>query len=153
MNGRTERITVIDGTRNTLVETNRLSPNGGVNIPMATLVVMMMPKWTTSTPSTSANGQSSGVNTRIAEFGSMNIPAMSRITLIASRITTRLRFQDSSVATNRCGTCSVTNSSENTDAAATMTKILAVNVIVSWSTFHRSRTWRLRWISMETSTT
>src|SRR5881296_196711 len=79
--------TIFDvGTPNMDWVTNMLMANGGVNIPMARLVVRMILKWTRSTPAAFTMGTSNGVRTRMADVGSMSPPTMMRKTLMASRM-------------------------------------------------------------------
>ena len=97
-----------------------LSPNGGVNMPIDRLTVMMMPKWIRSTPMALTIGSSSGVKTRIADDGSSTQPTTNSKILMDSRIIQGDRFSESIHCTMDCGMPLTVNSQENTPAAATM---------------------------------
>ena len=66
--------------------TNRAAPTGGVVIPTQRLNIMMIPKCTGSIPSCTAIGRKIGVKIRSAGVRSINIPTMSRMMFINSRM-------------------------------------------------------------------
>src|SRR6187200_2472253 len=104
------------------------SPNGGVNMPIAILAVMTIPKWIGSTPTVFTSGMKSGVSTKIAEVGSRKQPTINRIILVAIR-----KDQDESCkvcnhATSACGKPLMLSIQENKAAVETITRICAVSM-------------------------
>src|SRR5256885_15747018 len=85
MNGMSPGTILVVGTPNMDWVTNMLIANGGVNIPMARVVVRMIPKWMRSTPAAFTMGTSSGVRPRMAEVGTIRPPTMVREALLAGR--------------------------------------------------------------------
>ncbi len=65
--------------------TNRLSPTGGVIIPISMLTTMMMPRWIGSIPSWMAIGKTSGATITRSPDGSMNCPPISSRMLTTTR--------------------------------------------------------------------
>src|SRR5207244_7557064 len=105
---------------------NRFSPNGGVNMPIAILAVITMPKWIGSMPTDFTSGMNKGVSTRIAEVGSRKHPTIKRTILMAMRNDHGARSSDLSAAVSACGTPLMVRIQENSEADATMTMICAV---------------------------
>ena len=63
--------------------TNKFKPKGGVNIPIAPLATIIIPKCIGSTPIFKAIGKNIGARIRIKATPSTNIPAISIIIFIA----------------------------------------------------------------------
>ena len=101
--------------------TKRLMPMGGVTMPIARLQVMMMPKWTGSTPRATAIGTIIGV--RIMMFGmlSMIMPQTSMMRFMTSRMMILLSEIPRTDALIVCGKRSIVRHLAKADAAA-MTK-------------------------------
>ena len=70
--------------------TNKLTPNGGEQKPIARLIVRTVPKWIGSIPKALAIGSNTGVNMTIAAIVSKNIPTISNAIFINSKITNGL---------------------------------------------------------------
>ena len=62
--------------------TNRHTPSGGVTIPIVKLTAIIMPKWIGSIPATRINGKNNGVKIDTALIVSINVPEISKTTLI-----------------------------------------------------------------------
>src|SRR3546814_8431876 len=84
MKGKTAAASFTMGSLNSDDATNRLKPKGGVNMPRAPLIRMMMPRCMGSTPMTCAMGRNKGAKMTVTDVGSRNMPATIRIRLIMS---------------------------------------------------------------------
>ncbi|MBA7617398.1 hypothetical protein ES703_24712 [subsurface metagenome] len=73
-------LAILQPTKSTL-------PTGGVHSPMQRLSTMTMPKWMGFIPSWTTTGRKMGVKINTAGVISMNVPTMSRNTLMISRMT------------------------------------------------------------------
>ena len=69
----------------TVQAAKRLTPKGGVIMPMARLTTMMMPKCTGSTPKCTATGTRMGASTMMAADVSMNMPITNNAAFTPSR--------------------------------------------------------------------
>lgn len=79
--------TVITGCLVILEATNRFSPKGGVNIPMAQFTTITIPRCIGSMPACVAIGKNSGPKIVTMEAPSRNMPAISIIMFISARMT------------------------------------------------------------------
>src|SRR3546814_14057775 len=79
--------------------TNRLSPTGGVIMPISMFTTMMMPRWIGSMPSFMAMGNRIGARIRMIAEGSMKLPATSR------RMLTTIRAEERGVGKEGGSTC------------------------------------------------
>ena len=66
--------------------TNSVLPTGGVMLPMHRLYTKIRPNCTGSMPKVLTTGRNSGVKIRMAGVTSMNVPAISRMTFMISRM-------------------------------------------------------------------
>src|SRR5438552_3037772 len=114
------------GCLNTACATKMLMPNGGVKHPMLRLAVMMMPKWTRSTPASLTIGTRIGVSSGIADAVSMKQPTMSRKTLMMRRSIQLGQSRNAKNAVIDGPTPLVVSSHEYTPADATMIMICEV---------------------------
>ena len=76
----------VTGTLPTAEPTNSTEPTGGVTSPMPRFSIMMMPKWTGSTPTSIATGKKIGVVMTISGAMSIKVPSASSIKLMISRV-------------------------------------------------------------------
>ena len=86
-NGKIARLRLSSDTLEVLLATNKLTPKGGVQKPIARLTVRMTPNNIGSTPSAVATGNRIGVMIMIEEIVSMNIPITRRSKLISNKMT------------------------------------------------------------------
>src|SRR5690625_3904064 len=93
--GRRGRRTLVIVVCATLTPTKSSVPTGGVQIPIQRFMIIMIPKWTGSTPSSVTTGRKIGVKIRTAGVISMNMPTTNRIRLIVRRITILLSLRPS----------------------------------------------------------
>ena len=99
---------------------NRITPNGGVRVPISRLTTRMMPKCTGSTPSATMSGNSVGVAISRIAVVSMKQPMTSNATLMIIRITTLLSEIDIISAASFIGACEVATIQPNGTAQAMM---------------------------------
>ena len=86
---------------------NRITPNGGVSVPMSRLTTRMMPKCTGSMPSATISGNSVGVAISRIAVVSMKQPMISSPMLMIARITNLLSEIDIMNAASFIGACEV----------------------------------------------
>ena len=79
----------------TLHPVKRITPTGGVMVPIHRLNTIMMPNCTGSMPKLWQMGRKIGVKISTAGVGSIKVPTTRRITFISSRITYLLLLRDS----------------------------------------------------------
>ena len=72
------------GTLDTLDRTYSTMPTGGVRSPIIRFSIMMIPKWTGSTPMAVTTGRNTGVRMMMDGVESMNMPTNTRNRLINS---------------------------------------------------------------------
>lgn len=87
-----------------LAPTNRLTPTGGVHIPITRLTTRIVPKCTGLTPSYVTMGSRMGDKIMIAARVSISIPTKNKNTLIRSSTTIRLLETDRIAAAIELGT-------------------------------------------------
>ena len=83
--------------------TNRLSPIGGVIMPISMLTTMMMPRCTGSTPSSMAIGNTTGATISRRPEGSMNCPPISSRMFTAIRKVNQSKPAPSIMSVIACG--------------------------------------------------
>lgn len=88
INGTTPLIILLIDKSDMPVATKRFSPNGGVNMPIAPLTTIIIPKCTGSIPKLSASGRNNGANIVVDDAGSINIPTIRSIAFIIRSIAT-----------------------------------------------------------------
>src|SRR5574343_1182146 len=116
------------GNLNSDCVTKMFRPNGGWNMPMAKLVVITMPKCTGSIPAAFTMGMRRGVNTKMADSGSIKHPTTKNTTFKASKIIHGDNCQPWTSSTIADGIQFTVNSQPNTLAQATISRIWAVKV-------------------------
>ena len=85
--GRTTRSMVVPATP---TPTKSTLPTGGVQSPTQRFSTITMPKCTGSIPSATTTGRKMGVKMRMAGVMSMNVPTVSRMTLMRRKTTSGL---------------------------------------------------------------
>ncbi len=78
---------VITGLLSVEEAINISSPKGGVIIPKLIFIVTINPKCTGSMPNITATGNKGGTKIKSVEFGSMNMPAIKKLTLTTNKNT------------------------------------------------------------------
>jgi hypothetical protein len=86
-NGRSALVTVSSGNLAMALPTNSTEPTGGVISPMPRFTIMIMPKCTGWMPRPWTTGSRIGVRIRISGAMSINVPSISIMMLMHSRIT------------------------------------------------------------------
>ena len=86
MNGHTPLTIFENGKPVGLLPINKFKPKGGVNIPIAPLATIIIPRWIGSTPIFIAMGKKIGAKIRIKATPSTNIPAINIIIFIINSI-------------------------------------------------------------------
>ena len=99
---------------------NRITPNGGVNVPISRFTIMTMPKCTGSMPSATIVGNSVGVAISRIAVVSMKQPTTSSATLMMARMTNLLSEIDIISAASFIGACDVATIQPNGTAQAMM---------------------------------
>ena len=123
---------------------------GGVNWPMARLIVIITPNHTRSQPIATAIGTSSGSRIRKIEIASRNIPAASSSRLIDSSISHSLECRPTSAFAAASKMPSVLPAQANTEAMPMIISTTADSSPASTSTRNRPRKLMLRYTTMPT---
>ena len=126
-NGNAARTTDIIGIFATPEVTKRLSPTGGVIMPISIFTTIMIPRCIGSIPSSIAIGKTRGATITSNPEGSINCPPISKITLTITKNMIGPNPADSIAEAICCGICSSVKTCFKISAFAMMN----INVTVS----------------------